>query len=120
MLRSFAVRFLLIFSLAALLVGCKVEMYTGLSEEQANQMLSTLLRRGIAAEKVAAGKDGYTLSVEDEQLVLALQVLKENSLPRESFKSLGDVFGGDGMISSSSEEQARLAYALSQELADTF
>ena len=76
MLRSFAVRFLLIFSLAALLVGYKVEMYTGLSEEQANQMLSTLLRRGIAAEKVAAGKDGYTLSVEDEQLVLALQVLK--------------------------------------------
>ncbi len=120
MLRSFAVRFLLILSLAALLVGCKVEMYTGLSEEQANQMLSTLLRRGIIAEKVSAGKNGYTLSVEDGQLVLALQVLKENSLPRESFKSLGDVFGGDGMISSSSEEQARLAYALSQELADTF
>lgn len=120
MLRSFAVRFLLLLSLAALLAGCKVEMYTGLSEEQANQMLSTLLRRGIAAEKISAGKNGYTLSVEDDQLVLALQVLKENSLPRESFKNLGEVFSGDGMISSSSEEQARMSYALSQELADTF
>ena len=79
MLRSFAVRFLLLLSLAALLAGCKVEMYTGLSEEQANQMLSTLLRRGIAAEKISAGKNGYTLSVEDDQLVLALQVLKETA-----------------------------------------
>ncbi len=120
MLRSFAVRFWLILSFVALLAGCRVEMYTGLSEEQANQMLSTLLRRGIAAEKISAGKNGYTLSVEDEQLVLALQVLKENSLPRESFKNMGEVFGGDSMISSSSEEQARMAYALSQELADTF
>lgn len=119
MLRSFAVRFLLILTLAALLAGCKVEMYTGLSEEQANQMLSTLLRRGISAEKFSAGKNGYTLSVEDSQLVLALQVLKENSLPREAFKSMGDVFGGEGMITSSSEEQARMSYALSQELADT-
>ena len=120
MLRCLAVRVLLLLSLVALLAGCKVEMYTGLSEEQANQMLSALLRRGIAAEKIAAGKDGFTLSVEDDQLVLALQILKENSLPRESFKSLGDVFGGEGMISSSSEEQARMSYALSQELADTF
>ena len=32
---------------------------------------------------------------------------------------MGEVFSGDGMISSSSEEQARMAYALSQELADT-
>lgn len=120
MSRSFAARLVLILALTALLAGCKVEMYTGLSEEQANQMLSTLLRRGIDAEKAAAGKNGYTLSVDDRQLVLALQVLKENSLPRESFKSLGDVFGGEGMISSASEEQARLAYALSQELADTF
>ena len=118
MLRSLVVR-LLVVTLLFLLAGCKVEMYSGLSEDQANQMLSTLLRRGIKAEKTAEGKSGYTLSVEDSQLVQALQVLKENSLPRESFKNLGEVFGGDGMISSSTEVQARMAYALSQELADT-
>lgn len=110
---------LLLLLLSLLLAGCKVEMYSGLSEDQANQMLSTLLRRGIAAEKTAAGKNGYTLSVDDDQLVLALQVLKENSLPRQSFKNLGEVFAGDGMISSTSEVQARMSYALSQELADT-
>lgn len=112
-------RVLLLLPLLVLLAGCKVEMYSGLSEDQANQMLSTLLRRGIGAEKTAAGKKGYTLSVDDDQLVLALQVLKENSLPRESFKNLGEVFAGDGMIASGSEVQARMSYALSQELADT-
>ncbi len=119
MVRSLAARCLLFVSLTVFLAGCKVDMYTGLSEDQANQMLSTLLRRGIEAEKIAAGKNGYTLAVDDEQLVLALQILKENSLPREDFKNMGDVFSGEGMISSSSEEQARMAYALSQELADT-
>ena len=44
----------LLLSLLLLLSGCKVEMYSGLSEDQANQMLSTLLRRGIEAEKQAA------------------------------------------------------------------
>ena len=86
----------LLLSLLLLLSGCKVEMYSGLSEDQANQMLSTLLRRGIEAEKQAAGKNGYTLLVDDDQLVRALQVLKENSLPREAFKNLGEVFAGDG------------------------
>ena len=120
MVHALAMRCILLLSLSLILVGCKVDMYTGLSEEQANQMLSTLLRRGIEAEKIAAGKSGYTLAVDDSQLVLALQILKENSLPREAFKNMGEVFSGEGMIASSSEEQARMAYALSQELADTF
>ena len=112
-------RLALVFILCLLLAACKVEMYTDLSESQANDMLSTLLKRGIDAEKALAGKTGYSVSVESDQLVRALEILKENSLPRESFKSMGDVFSGQGMISSSSEEQARMSYALSQELADT-
>ena len=106
--------------LCVCLLGCQVEVYKGLSEEQANTMLSTLLRRGIRAEKIAEGKTGYTLSVDESQLVQSLEILKENSLPRESYQSLGSVFSGQGMISSASEEQARMAYAISQELSDTF
>ena len=40
-----------------LLAGCKTEIYQGLSENQANTMLSVLLRHGISAEKVAAKSD---------------------------------------------------------------
>ncbi|WCB48207.1 type III secretion system inner membrane ring lipoprotein SctJ [Nitratidesulfovibrio vulgaris] len=106
--------------LLVLLTGCKAELYKGLNEEQANTMLATLLKRGIEVEKQSEGKNGYTLSVERRQVVQALEVLRENSLPREQYQSLGKVFSGDGMIASPSEEKARLSYAISQELADTF
>lgn len=113
-------RLLVLVPLALLLAGCQVEIYQGLTESQANTMLATLLKHGINAQKVSAGKTGFTLSVDDNQLIQSLEILKENSLPREDFKSLGTVFSGQGMISSPTEEQARMAYALSQELADTF
>lgn len=106
--------------LCLLLTGCKAELYKGLNEEQANTMLATLMRHGITAEKQQAGKEGYAISVERNQTVRALEILRENSLPREQYQSLGKVFAGDGMIASPSEEKARLAYAISQELTDTF
>ncbi|WP_418765017.1 type III secretion system inner membrane ring lipoprotein SctJ [Mailhella sp.] len=114
-------RLLCVFCLLAalLLAGCKAEIYQGLSENQANTMLSVLLRHGISAEKVAA-KNDFSIAVEEKQIVQALEILRENSLPRENFQNLGQVFAAQGMISSTTEEQARLAYALSQELADTF
>ncbi|WP_446424037.1 type III secretion system inner membrane ring lipoprotein SctJ [Mailhella sp.] len=102
-----------------LLSGCKTEIYQGLSENQANTMLSVLLRHGIPAEKIAA-KAGYSIAVQENRIIQALEVLKENSLPREDFQNLGKVFAAEGMISSATEEQARLAFAISQELSDTF
>ena len=113
-------RFLLLCPLLFLLSACQTELYTGLDEEQANAMLSVLLKRGLLAEKIAKGKNGYAISVDEHQVVRALQELKENSLPRDSFQSLGTVFAGGGMISSASEEQAKMTWALSQELSNTF
>ena len=103
----------------ALLAGCRSEIYQGLTEDQANAMLATLLKRGVRVEKQAAGKNGFAIAVDDDQIVQALQILKDNNLPGEDFSNLGKVFSGQGMIASPTEEQSRLAYALSQELADT-
>lgn len=102
-----------------LLGGCKTEIYQGLSEHQANTMLSLLLRHGIPAEKIGV-KNGYNLAVDEKKIVQALEILKANSLPRDDFQNLGKVFSAEGMISSATEEQARLAFAISQELSDTF
>ncbi|HAR80304.1 MAG TPA: EscJ/YscJ/HrcJ family type III secretion inner membrane ring protein, partial [Succinivibrionaceae bacterium] len=117
-MKKFAVISLVLFSL--FLAGCKETLYSGISEKDANEMLSALLRRGVVAEKVSDGKGVYHVSVEHEDMVRALDIIKENSLPRTSFKSLGTVFSGESMISSQLEEQARFAFALSQELSDTF
>lgn len=111
---------LVLLVLTGLLAGCQVDVYQGLTEEQANSMLTVLLKRDIEAEKVSAGKKGFSISVDERQLVQALEILKDNNLPRREFTNMGQVFSGQGMISSPSEEQVRLAYAISQELADTF
>lgn len=118
-------RFSLPAALALLLIclclaACKVEVYGGLSEDQANLMLGTLLKRGIDVVKEDKGKNGFTIMVEENQLVQALDILQENSLPQEKYKNIGEVFSGQGMISSPSEEDARMAYAIAQELSETF
>ncbi|MBP3730844.1 MAG: type III secretion inner membrane ring lipoprotein SctJ [Mailhella sp.] len=104
---------------ALLLSGCKTEIYQGLQESEANTMLSVLLRHGITAEKISA-KNGFSLSIDDKYIIQALEILRQNSLPRDDYKSMGQVFSAQGMISSATEDQARLSYALSQELSDTF
>lgn len=102
-----------------ILAGCKSEVYQGLSETQANAMMAVLLKNGIVPEKTSA-KNGYTLAVESDQVVQTLELMRENNLPRSDYETMGQVFSAKGMISSSTEEQARLTYALSQELSDTF
>jgi type III secretion protein J len=111
---------LVLAGLFLLLAGCQQELYSGLQEEEANRILATLLENGIDAEKISLGKNGFSVSVDKSDLVRALKILESRSLPRENFKSLGEVFSGQGMIASPTEEQARLAYAIEQELAGTF
>lgn len=115
-------RFLLVafcLSSALIISGCREELYSSLSEEDANEAVLTLLRRGVDAEKVSAGKSGFTVTVEKDEMLRALEIMKESSLPKSEFASLGSVFKGEGMISSQTEEKSRLAYAISQELSDT-
>ncbi|MDR0379888.1 MAG: type III secretion inner membrane ring lipoprotein SctJ [Candidatus Accumulibacter sp.] len=108
------------FLLLLFLAGCRQDLYSGLPEAEANHILATLLENGIDANKVSRGKNGFTIEVEKSELVRALKTLESRSLPRESFKNLGEVFSGQGMIASPTEEQARLAFAIEQELAGTF
>ncbi len=102
-----------------LLTGCKSEVYQGLTESQANAMMAVLLKNGIEAEKTAV-KDGYTLSVENDRIAQTLELMRTNNLPRDPHENMGEVFAAKGMISSATEEKARMTYALSQELAETF
>ena len=117
-LAPFATLTLLVICLC--LAACKMEVHGGLSEDQANLMLGTLLKHGIDVSKKDMGKNGFTILVEESQMVQALDILQENGLPQEKYKNLGEVFAGQGMISSPLEEDARMAFAISQELAETF
>lgn len=104
--------------LLLLLAACKVELYSNLSEEEANAMLAILLNNGITSEKVIA-KEGVSLEVDEGEVARAVQILRMQGYPREKFASMGDLFKKEGLISSPTEERVRFIYALSQGLAET-
>ena len=110
----------LLLLLTALLFGCQQPIYTDLSERDANTMMSALLKRGIYATKADEGKGRFTLKVDDSQVVGSLEILRRQNLPPEKFASLGSVFPKEGMMSSPLEEEARLGFAIAQELAGTY
>ncbi len=101
------------------LIGCKTDLYTKIQEREANEMLALLLGKGVDAVRVVA-KDGTSaIQVEEKQLAYSIDLLNVEGLPRQSFKNLGEVFKGSGLVASPIEERARYIYALSEELSRT-
>lgn len=110
-----------IVSLCVLLAACgsRVDLMGAIPEDEANEVLGALLKADIRANKVT-GKEGMVaVQVESQQVSRALQVLRENGLPRERHAGMGQVFKKEGLISSPLEERARYIYALSQEISGT-
>jgi type III secretion protein J len=107
----------LVVLLSLCLAACRTELYQNLTEGTANELLSALLERGIAAEKVAQGKTGFAVTVDEEDQLRALEILRDLGLPKPAYEGLGVIFRKEGMMSSPLEEKARFSYALAQELA---
>jgi type III secretion protein J len=106
----------LLLLLCLFLGACRAELHQGLTESAANELLSALLERGIPAEKINQGKTGFTVAVDEANQLRALSVLRDLGLPKPDYEGLGKVFRKEGMMSSPTEERARLAYALAQEI----
>ncbi len=101
------------------LAGCKVVLFHGVQEEEANEMLSVLLRNGLSASK-ATTKDGMdTISIEEADFASGAELLRARGLPKHRFETMGDVFQPSGLVASPIQERARLLWALSQELSGT-
>jgi type III secretion protein J len=112
-------RWLLPLALLAL-TGCnKVNLYSQLSEQQANEIVAALLSARIDADKELADGKTWVVKTDKADLPLAVDVLRRTGYPREQFQSFGDIFKKNGFVSSPMEERARLIHGLSQELAHT-
>ncbi|WP_175764469.1 type III secretion system inner membrane ring lipoprotein SctJ [Burkholderia latens] len=121
--RSRAARALLA-GLLALLAGCQKELYSGLSERDANQMIAVLGDAGISASKDNDARDtsdrnAWQVSVADGDMQAALTVLHANGLPKPSYASLGELFQKQGLVSTPAEERVRYLYGVSQDLSRT-
>ncbi len=102
-----------------LLAACKEPLYTRLTEQQANEVVGVLLERDIDATKSAGEEGSWTVAIERGDFSRAVSLLRESNVPREAASGLGEVFQKDSLVSSPTEERARLIHALSQELTRT-
>ncbi|WP_133645579.1 type III secretion system inner membrane ring lipoprotein SctJ [Paraburkholderia flava] len=107
-----------------LLAGCQKELYSGLSEAEANQMVGVLADAGISASKDNDARDtsdrqSWLVEVSDDDMHSALTVLHSNGLPRPHYTSIGELFQKQGLVSTPAEERMRYLYGVSQDLSRT-
>jgi len=106
-------------ALTLVLAGCKVDLYSGLDETSANDIVAALSAQGIDARKERLESAGWQVQVDEERLGAALAVLRAQGLPQERFASMGEMFQKQGLVSTPAEERMRYIYAVSQELSQT-
>jgi type III secretion protein J len=104
---------------ALTLAGCQQDLYSGLTEVEANQMLAVLIANNIGADKASKGKEGFTISVDTKDMLRAIAVLNDSGYPKNTRDSIGKVFQKSGIMSSPFEEHVRYIYALGEEVAQT-
>lgn len=113
------IRHLLVLAILFGLLGCKQAIYTNLTESEANDVLLSLVRGGIPAEKRVVDGNKFSVFVPDADIATAIELLRADAQPSEHYANLGEVFARNGLISSPTEERVRFIYGLQQELAKT-
>jgi type III secretion protein J len=112
-------RILMIAAAALVLTGCgKVNLYSQLSEQQANEIVALLLDAQIDADKVSQDK-AWVVRTGKSDLPRAVDLLRRYGYPHAQYESFGEVFKKDSFVSSPLEERARFLHAMSQELSHT-
>lgn len=111
-------RFAGLLLIGTILSGCKEELYSGLSQREANEMIAALHEAKIEATREAKG-DGYSVLVQRDDFGNSVTVLSSLGLPRNDYRSIEQIFPGDRMILTPFEQKIRMKYALDQELSKT-
>lgn len=104
-----------------MLSGCsqRVNLVSGLSETEAIDILATLYRHSISAEKVAERSNGIAIVINASDLGRSSELLQEQGLPHPPIEGIGTLFKREGVISSPGEDRIRYYYGISQELSKT-
>ncbi|MBC8130273.1 MAG: type III secretion inner membrane ring lipoprotein SctJ [Rhizobiaceae bacterium] len=111
-------RLALVLCLVASLAGCKTDVYSNLTEREANEMMAVLMSNGVRATKSTLG-EAFVLQVEQDDMLRAISLLSDKGYPKNSRDSIGSIFQKSGIISSPFEERVRYIYALGEDVAQT-
>lgn len=108
-------RYVLTVGLALLLVGCRVDLYRSLTEDDANQMLAILMQNNIVADKQPS-EGGVTLRVEQSQFINAVELMRLNGFPRRNYVSAATMFPPNQLVVSPAEEQQKIVFLNEQRI----
>lgn len=90
-------KFLAIVTVSMILTACgEVDLYSNLSEREANEMMSVLYQGQIEVIKEAQADGLFVVKVAKEDLRTATAVLLNHGLPRESRKNCEQMYEGKG------------------------
>lgn len=102
---------------ALLLAACgQADLYSGLSERHANEMIVALSEAGVEARKSPGAEESWSVTAPAGDFTYAMQVLTAADLPRAEHEDVGVVFKKKGLVSPEVETQARYVYAIEQKL----
>jgi type III secretion protein J len=115
------VRVLYCMTLLLGLTGCRTQvLYSGLGQREANEMLAILEAAGFSGSTTAEARGStLSLSVASGHAGGAARVLARAGLPRDKRATLTDILPKESYLASPSDDRARLAYGISQELTST-
>ena len=112
-------RGLIMLLVAMVLAGCaKEDLYTNVTESDANTMLGLLIARGISATKRPVKENLFAVAVPRDQFANAVDILKWYGIPKETFNGIGEMFPKTGLVSSPSEERIRFMHALAGNISE--
>ena len=114
-------RLFLLVLVCALVTGCnRQELFSNVSQREANEMATVLERTGIDAQIKAGTEAGrVTITVPSGDIASATRVLARVGLPRPKKTPLSEVLPQDNWMASRGQENARLAYGIGQDLSAT-
>jgi len=98
----------------------QVDLISGLTEREANEMMSLLHQRTIEVHKTQESDSLFSIQVSEDDKVAAIAVLANHGLPRESRQTCVQIYQKKGgVIRSRTEEQERLRCGMQMDLEET-
>ncbi len=111
--------FLVLISLSVAACG-RQTLLVDVPQKDANEMLAVLKKSGVSATLTPGSQpQTVTFNVPSGELTTAVQVLARVGLPRPKGTSLNELLPQDAWMASKTQESARLAYGIGQDLSST-
>ncbi|MCK7227228.1 type III secretion inner membrane ring lipoprotein SctJ [Enterobacter asburiae] len=98
------------------LTACKTDLYSGLSQDEANQMSVVLLSQNIAVDKVESKNGTMTLTVEKSDFAAAVELLRLHGYPQKKYRNVEDLFPNDQLVTSPGQEKTKIIFLKEQSL----